>query len=129
MQTLHKEVYDGPYWKRGLMAYYSLGILYIAGLGLSWHLWQIIRSHYIDAPFMTWRSSLKMIFWPIFGIDLFIRYLWDGLIDRLRSESVPITEQTFEGEIPEALLKAIMMAECGPEDDEDEDSNDKLRLH
>lgn len=97
---------------------YALITLYIAGWGISWHQWMIIRRLYNPSPVLTWRGKLAIALWPIHGIKLCILYPWGYLIARLQHESVPEVHIHFATSDFDKI-----------DNDEDEEVESNAKLH
>ena len=78
---------------------FSLIALYIAGLGISLHLWLSFCSFYGWNCIPNFKNLLKLIFWPYGGFRFLIMYPWVYFHNKRTEEQyleIEMTREQFE---------------------------------
>ena len=78
------------------MTLYLLIAFYIAGLGLSLHLWMTFCSFYGWNRVPNFKNLLKLIIWPYGGFRFLILYPWVYFRNRNNYLEIKMTREQFE---------------------------------
>lgn len=102
-----------------MRTYGIIALLYVAGVGITYHFWRQFISQYRKFP--NPRTIFLILMWPYGGIKALICYPFNDLVDNFRTQTTPIHEIQITPEARDAFLQAILA-----DLKDDKDTNAKL---